>query len=375
MTEQKGPASAVTSAGFAIFLLLGVVIASYGPSIPHITQRFHVTVSIAGLIVSANFLGEVIGLMALGLTHARWSIGRQLTAGTLVFGVGLLAASAAPTWPLVLLAVFVLGVGAGGLVVLVNLFYATRYGRRSPAMLGLVNTAYGVGTFLGPALVGLTGGYSIVFAVVGAGVLVCVVFLRRAVDEETAPAVTPPELSARTLGLVATFALMLLVYEGLEAGVGTWEATDLITLGWSAQFAAGATSVFWGAFTLGRVLTAPLAVQWSPQRILVPAFVVSVVLLLGIRAGIAPPLLFALVGLCAAPVFPVVVSWMTRVIPNATTLVTYAILGAVIGSALIPAVLGGVIGLAGAVALPVGVAVCATASLGMMGIVSLRLRS
>ena len=98
---------------------------------------------------------------------------------------------------------------------------------------------------------------------------------------------------------------MLLVYEALEAGVGTWEATDLITFGWSAQFAAGATSVFWGAFTLGRVLTAPLAVHWSPQRFLVPAFVISMVLLLGIRAGIATPLLFALVGLFAAPVFPV----------------------------------------------------------------------
>lgn len=362
-------------AGFAVFLLLGVVIASYGPSIPHITQRFHVTVSVAGLIVSANFLGEVVGLMALGLTHARWSIGGRLTAGAVVFGVGLVAASAAPAWPLLLLAVFVLGVGAGGLVVLVNLFYATRYGRRSPAMLGLVNTSYGVGTFLGPALVGLVGGYSLVFAVVGAGVLLCVVFLRRAVDDETAAAVAPPELSARTLGLVATFALMLLVYEGLEAGVGTWEATDLISQGWSAQFAAGATSVYWGAFTLGRVFTAPLAVQWSPQRILVPAFVISVVLLLGIRAGVAPPLMFALVGLCAAPVFPVVVSWMTRVIPNATTLVTYAILGAVIGSALLPAALGGLIGLAGAIELPVGVAVCAVASLGMMGIVSLRLRS
>src|SRR5580693_2728375 len=371
MRERDTPARAVTVAGFAVFVLLGVVIASYGPSIPHITHRFHLSVSVAGLVVTANFMGEVIGLLSMGLTHARWRLGPRLAVGATLFGVGLLAAAVAPTWPLLLLAVFVLGIGAGGLVVLINLYYATRFGRRSPAMLGLVNTAYGVGTFLGPALLGLTGGYSIVFAVVGAGVLVCVVFLRRAVDEETAPAVTPPELSARTLGLVATFALMLLVYEGLEAGVGTWEATDLISLGWSAQFAAGATSVYWGAFTLGRVLTAPLAVQWSPQRILVPAFVISVVLLLGIRAGIAPPLLFALVGLCAAPVFPVVVSWMTRVIPNATTLVTYAILGAVIGSALIPAVLGGLIGLAGAVELPLGVAVCAMASLGMMGIVSL----
>jgi FHS family glucose/mannose:H+ symporter-like MFS transporter len=375
MSERNAPARAVTTAGFAVFLLLGVVIASYGPSIPHITGRFHVSVSVAGLIVSANFLGEVIGLLALGLTHARWTLGGRLTVGTVIFGVGLLAAAAAPTWPLVLLAVFVLGVGAGGLVVLVNLFYATRYGRRSPAMLGLVNTSYGVGTFLGPALVALTRGFSLVFAVVGVAVLVCVVFLRRAAEEGSASEAAPPLLNARTIALVVTFAVLLFVYEGLEAGIGTWEATDLISLGWSAQFAAGATSVFWGAFTLGRVITAPLAVRWSPQRILVPAFVIGALLLVGVRANVAPPLLFALVGLCAAPIFPVVVSWMTRVIPNATTLVTYAILGAVIGSALVPAALGGLIGVAGTVELPLGVAVCAVASLGMVGLLSLRLRS
>jgi MFS transporter, FHS family, glucose/mannose:H+ symporter len=373
MSEHDTPARAVTAAGFAVFLLLGVVIASYGPSIPHIVVRFDVGVSVAGLIVTANFLGEVVGLMALGLTHARWSLGQRLGVGTSVFGVGLLAAAAAPTWPLLLLAVFVLGIGAGGLVVLINLYYATRFGRRSPAMLGLVNTAYGVGTFIGPALVAVTRGYSIVFAVVGAGVLLCLVFLRRAVDD----AVTleaPPRLNTRTLGLVITFALLLLVYEGLEAGVGTWEATDLLSLGASAQFAAAATSVYWGAFTVGRVLTAPLAVRWSPQRILVPALLIGTLLLVGIRAGVYPPVMFALVGLCAAPIFPVAVSWMTRVIPNATTLVTYAILGAVIGSAIVPAALGGLIGLAGAVELPLGVAACALASLGMVGVISLRLR-
>ena len=137
MSERDTPARAVTAAGFAVFLLLGVVIASYGPSIPHIIVRFDVGVSVAGLIVTANFLGEVIGLMALGLTHARWSLGQRLGVGTSVFGVGLLAAAVAPTWPLLLLAVFVLGIGAGGLVVLINLYYATRFGRRSPAMRGL----------------------------------------------------------------------------------------------------------------------------------------------------------------------------------------------------------------------------------------------
>ncbi|MGA8360875.1 MAG: MFS transporter [Candidatus Dormiibacterota bacterium] len=375
MSEPNAPARSVTGAGFAVFLLLGIVIASYGPSIPHITERFTVSASVAGLIVSANFLGEVIGLMALGLTHARWQLGGRLAVGTSLFAGGLLLAAAAPTWPLLLLAVFVLGVGAGGLVVLVNLYFATRFGRRSPAMLGLVNTAYGVGTFIGPALVALTREYPIVFAGTGAGALVCLVFLRRAVDEAPRPELAPPALNARTVGIVITFALLLLVYEGLEAGVGTWEATDLLSLGFSAQFAAGATSVFWGAFTLGRVLTAPLAVRWEPQRILAPAFIISAVLLLGIRAHLYAPLMFALVGLCAAPIFPVVVSWMTRVIPNATTLVTYALLGAVIGSALVPAALGGLIAIAGAEQLPLGVAACGLASLGMVGVISRRLRS
>src|ERR1700686_1127602 len=211
MSERDTPARAVTAAGFAVFLLLGVVSGSYGPSIPDIIVRFDVGVSVAGLIVTANFLGEVIGLMALGLTHARWSLGQRLGVGTSVFGVGLLAAAAAPTWPLLLLAVFVLGIGAGGLVVLINLYYATRFGRRSPAMLGLVNTAYGVGTFIGPALVAVTRGYSLVFAGGGAGVLVCLAFLRRAVDEAPPPEPAPPPLNTPTLGLVITFSLLLLV--------------------------------------------------------------------------------------------------------------------------------------------------------------------
>ena len=374
MSDRDTPARAVTVAGFAVFVLLGVVIASYGPSIPHITHRFQVNVSVAGLIVTANFLGEVIGLLAMGLTHARWRLGRRLAFGTTLFGVGLLAAAAAPTWPLLLVAVFALGIGAGGLVVLINLYYATRFGRRSPAMLSLVNTAYGTGTFIGPAAVALTSGYSIVFAVVGVGVLGCVLFLGRAEDEAAARDLAPPPLSRWTLGLVVAFALLLFVYEGLEAGVGTWEATDLLSFGASTQFAAAATSLFWGAFTVGRVITAPLAVRWTPQRILVPAFIISTLLLIGIRAQVAPPLLFAVVGLCAAPIFPVAVSWMTRVIPNAATLTTYAILGAVIGSALVPAALGGLIELAGAKQLPLGVAACAVASLGVVGVISLRLR-
>ena len=60
MSERDVPARSVTASGFAVFLLLGVVIASYGPSIPHITHRFTLSLSVAGLIVTANFLGDTV---------------------------------------------------------------------------------------------------------------------------------------------------------------------------------------------------------------------------------------------------------------------------------------------------------------------------
>src|SRR5580700_4367272 len=194
MRERDSPARAVTVAGFAVFVLL----------------------SVAGLIVTANFMGEVIGLLSMGLTHARWRLGRRLAFGTTLFGVGLLAAAAASNWPLLLLGVFALGIGAGGLVVLINLYFATRFGRRSPAMLSLVNTAYGTGTFIGPALVALTGGYSIVFGGVGVGVLACVLLRARAEEEVVASESAPPMLTRRTLSRVLAFGWLLLVCEGLE---------------------------------------------------------------------------------------------------------------------------------------------------------------
>ncbi len=374
MSEREAPARAVTVAGFAAFTLLGVVVGSFGPSIPHVAARFSLSVSVAGLIVTSYFCGECLGIMGLGLTHARWSLGGRLAVASALVSIGLLAAAVAPAWPLLLASIFVLGTGAGGLVVLLNLYFATRFGRRSPAMVSFANVAYGVGTFVGPALIGVVRGYSPVFAAVAVGWLACLAVLRSAADAIATDTLTPKISTHRTLRLVVAFAALLFLYEALEVGVGTWETTDLVALGSSTAFATGATSLYYAMFTIGRAFTAPLAVRYSPERLLVPGFVVAIGLLVAIHFRVSPPILFALVGLCAAPAFPVVISWMAQAIPNATSAATYVILGAVIGSALIPAGLGAVIAIAGIDAFPLGVAVCALACLGMVALISLRVR-
>jgi FHS family glucose/mannose:H+ symporter-like MFS transporter len=372
--QRESAAPMVTAAGFAAFLLLGSVQASYGPSIPHIASRFGVSVGASGLVVSAYFLGECIGVAMLGLTESRWGFGRRLSVSTALFSLGLLAAAAAPAWPLLLLAVCVAGCGAGGLVILINVYFATRFGTRSPAMLSFVNAVYGVGSFLGPALIGLTSSYSEVFVGVAALALVCLAAFARS------PSAPPPTLlpadivSGRRLGLVLAFAALLFVYEGLEAGVGAWEATDLVSLGSSVQFAAAATSLYWIAFTVGRAVSAPLVARMSAPGLLFGLLTVATLVLVGIRAHLYAPLGFALVGLCAAPIFPVVLPWIAKVVPNATTAMTYAILGAIIGSAIVPAALGGLISVAGIQALPLGIAACAVATFGLVAMISFRLR-
>jgi FHS family glucose/mannose:H+ symporter-like MFS transporter len=374
MTEREATAPAVTVAGFGIFLLVGAAQASYGPSVPHIAARFGIHVAAAGLIVTAHFAGECVGVAVLGLAESRWGLRVCLLFSGSLFSVGLLAAATAPTWPLLLVAVGILGCGAGGLVILVNLYFATAFGTRSPAMLGLVNSVYGAGSFLGPALIAVAGTYPPVFAVVGViGLVSTTGFLQ---TPRAAPTTLVPSyvVSGRKLGFVIAFAALLFVYEGLEAGIGAWEATDLISLGSSAQFAAAATSLFWIAFTLGRAISAPLAVRMTPPRLLLWALAVATVLLVGIRLHVNAPVSFALVGLCAAPIFPVVLPWLSKVVPNATTAMTYAILGAIIGSAVIPAVLGGLISVAGIQSLPLGIAACALVSFCFVAILVLRLR-
>jgi len=369
MSEHDSPSRAATVAAFAAFLTLGVVVATYGPSIPHIETRFGIGASLAGLIVTAQFLGECAGIAAFGLTHARWTVRQRFAVAMPLFSAGLLVAAAAPAFALVLVALFVAGFGAGGVVILVNYSFATSYGRRSPAMLGLVNASWGAGSFIGPALVGAAAGYPQVLAGAGIAGLLCIAPLL-GMPNGAPPLAVAPVAASSMRGLILAFAVLLFVYTGIETGVGTWEATDLVGSGWTVQGAALATSLYWGAFTIGRILGAPLAVRVAPERLLLPALFVATLVLLGIRAGLISPLSFTVVGLCAGPVFPVVLSWLTRVLPNAASAMTYLILGAILGSAVLPAVLGGLIGLSGLQVMPLGVAAYAVACFTMVTFVA-----
>jgi fucose permease len=143
-------------------------------------------------------------------------------------------------------------------------------------------------------------------------------------------------LSRILVGFLALYILNVAV----EAGVGGWEPTHLETVGYSSAVAASATSVYWLMMTVGRFVVVPIALRYSPERILtVCAGGMTACLLLALIPG-AAPWAYAGVGLFIAPVFPTGLPWLNRALPEAKRAGAWVIAASMIGGVAAPPLLG-----------------------------------
>ena len=233
-------------------MVIGGLQALYGPAIPAFRATFGATPAVAGLGLSAEFTGALIGIVGyhLLLTRAvspgqgdrqllRWSYA-LMALGTIGFAL-------APSWPLSLAAAVVTGLGSGGIDYGLNHLFTIGYGHRSAGMLNLLNAYFGVGAVIGPALIGWVGAgrYPWLFGAVAVLSALLIPTLRgvrpmRVPAEPGAviPAPSPSEISkvsspgpghprSRTRVIVAAFVAIYVLYVAIESGVGGWEPTRL----------------------------------------------------------------------------------------------------------------------------------------------------
>jgi fucose permease len=291
-------------------------------------ERFDLTPSAAGLALSAHFVGGVTGVLLFGPLNGRIGNRRTLGGSYLLMAIGAAGFAVAPDWPVALAMALLAGLGFGGVDYGLNQLFATGFGRRSTAMLNILNAHFGVGAVLGPAVVGAVGSehYAAVFlgfALVALPLLLCLGGVRDTGAPETdghpaPPVATGARIRNRSLGTVlAAFVVLYVLHVGIEAGVGGWEPTHLETVGFGAGVAATATSVYWLMMTVGRFLVAPLALRFSaPSLIAVSCAGMTVCLLLSCIPEFAP-YAYAGVGLFIAPIFPTGLPWLNRAAPQA----------------------------------------------------------
>ncbi|MFI4972618.1 MAG: MFS transporter, partial [Hyphomicrobiales bacterium] len=141
----------------ATFLLIGMVVSAYGPLLQILAHRFEVSLPIAGGVLSAHFAGALAGVIGSMRAMERLPNRRVVVAALGFVAAGCALVALAPAWPVMLAAVFVLGIGFGALDIGLNQIVAHSEGARRTAVLNMLNGAFGIGAVLGPILVALFG--------------------------------------------------------------------------------------------------------------------------------------------------------------------------------------------------------------------------
>ncbi len=105
-----------------------------------------------------------------------------------------------------------------------------------------------------------------------------------------------------------------LLYVGMEVGFTGWIFTYATTSNLLNEVTAAlATSLFWGTFTLGRLLSIPIAIKLRPRQVLAMdlfgAFACVLILLIWPASVTALWISIAGTGLFAASIFPTMITF------------------------------------------------------------------
>lgn len=351
---------------FPIYGLMGAMQALYGPLLPAFRLTFHVTEAASGLLLSAHFCGAALGILLPDALESRYAAGRRLSGGAAaVLTAGYLGLGLAPAWPAALLATMLIGLGYGGLVRAFTMLIVTGFGVRNAFMLLLLNAVFGTGALAGPALLALAppSSFRAPFLI---GAALMSVLLPLALLIPAPPPVAHRIQAGRALPRPASpllwFMVLFFVLGGMEASLGGWEATQLIAQGASAATAATFTALFWGTFTVGRVLVAPLSLRIPPQRIVTAALLAVILLAALARLPALAPLAYTLAGFCLAPLYPLSLIWFDRVQRSSGGAPSWVMISDLVGGAVLPFLVGQLIALTAPDSVASGLGACAVVS-------------
>jgi FHS family Na+ dependent glucose MFS transporter 1 len=308
--------------GMYFLIMCGVGLAGVliGPTLPYLAQQLDVTLDQISILFLVRSLGGVLGAFGVARAYDRvpghWLLGVAL-------GLTSLLAFAVPAIRslVVMQAVFfVAGVCDALLHVGLNtmLIWGLR-DRLAPAMNGM-HFMFGVGAILAPLLVArvlLTTG-----AVAWAYYAVTLIMAALALSLLAFPSPPDPQSDVETNGsskssspgLAVLFVFFFIAYVGGEVGFSSWLYTYSVETGLTdAIGAAVLNSLFWGTFTLGRLISIALAIHFRPRSLLWANLTL-------LFSALISMLLFpaaswwsvAGIGLAYASMFPQAIAWAER---------------------------------------------------------------
>ena len=340
--DRKGIA-ALSSGHLATDLAQGALPAL----LPFLVEKFDLTYTMAAALVLVSTIASSVVQPAFGL----WSDARGalwlLPAGVALAGLGMAAASVAPSYPLVMLAVLAAGLGVAAYHPEGSKFASYVSGPRRASGMSLFsvggNLGFATGPLLASALIvafGLNGG--LLIALPGLAVAAMLLAVRPYLAS-FAPAVerrdegSRERAQARGLGLLlAVVGLRSLAHMGLFTFVPLWE----IHKGHSASYGTALLGAFLFAGALGTLAAGPIADRFGRRRVLVWSFVAAAPLILVhvLVGGAVGAVALALSGAAVIGTFGVSLVMSQEYMPGRVGMASGLSIGLAIGLGVVAAV-------------------------------------
>lgn len=333
---------------FAGFVPTGASTVILAPLLPLLIAKWNLSDQVAGLVISCQFLGSVVGTLGSGVLVRRLGFGRALYGGYLLLSLFAAGVLVLPWLWLALLAAMN-GVGVGLIIPATNVAVSESFPERRASALNMVNLAWSVGAIFCPALLAaaLRAGKLGTALAVFTGVLVAVAVLIARVQVCADSPCTGDEKSPVPTITFVVLASLFFLYIGSESAVAGWLATYAKrTVISSGVLWMTAPSFFWAAIMTGRAMS-PLLLSAMRERalmsvgLLVSGVGIGVILATGTAAGIF--LGAAVAGLGMSTVFPIMIAMIPECFRSASGRVSpYLFAMAGLGGAAFPWIVGAV---------------------------------
>jgi FSR family fosmidomycin resistance protein-like MFS transporter len=310
--------------------------------LPFLVTKFSLSYTLAAVLVLCSTFASSIIQPLFGL----WSDARGalwlLPAGTATAGIGMAAASVSPSYPLVVVAVVVAGIGVAAYHPEASKFASYVSGRKRASGMSFFSVGGNVGFALGPLVAssavlafGLHGGLvliapGLVAAVLLVGVLPYLAHFAPGGRHERASVAAPGGAQPRALGLLLVLVgLRSVAHMGLFAVVPLYE----ISRGNSKAHGTLLLSLFLLSGAAGTLAGGPLADRFGRRSMLAASFLLATPLIVGyvLVEGILGDLALVVAGGAVISTFGVTIVMSQEYLPGRLGMASGLAIGLAIG--------------------------------------------
>lgn len=355
----------VIALAFASFIVFGISGSLLGIAWPSMQEKFGVSLDSFGLLLVAPTIAALVASFFSGRIIVRLGNAVTLMIACALIGLGLIAYGVSPSWTSLLVLGALLGGGSGLLDASMNAYFAGAFG---PRLMNWLHAAFGVGATIGPIIMtavfaaGLTWewGYVVVgFVTLAVSMLYIATrkdwalqYSSESVESQQA-IVVPPLRTTLRQPLVWVGIMLFFLFAGVEITAGNW-AYSLFTQsrGVDAAQAGMWVSLYWGVFTLGRIVFGAFANRFDPMAVVrwcIIGAIAGALVLWWNPVNAVGFIGLAIMGFAQAPIFPLMVSTTPNRLGrgHSANAIGFQVGAAGLGIAMVPGMAGVLAGSAG----------------------------